>query len=84
MLKRFHSSSQVFPLIGPVGGSFVFCLIIVVILIGLGRAYRSRDFKVMKWGGWGGGGGKPQRDATIFMGEVDPLRHQQKILIWQL
>ena len=51
MLKRFHSSSQVFPLIGPVGGSFVFCLIIVVILIGLGRAYRSRDFKVMKWGG---------------------------------
>ena len=79
MLKRFHSSSQVFPLIGPVGGSFVFCLIIVVILIGLGRAYRSRDFKVMKWGG-----AKPQRDATIFMGEVDPLRHHQKILIWQL
>ena len=80
MLKRFHSSSQVFPLIGPVGGSFVFCLIIVVILIGLGRAYRSRDFKVMKWGG----GAKPQRDGTIFMGEVDPLRHHQKILIWQL
>ena len=25
----------------------------------------------------GGGGGKPQRDGTIFMGEVDPSRHPQ-------
>ena len=61
-----------------VGGKLVFCLIIVVILIVLGRVYRLR-------GGWGGGegegggwilnlwnGGKPQRDGTIFMGEVDP------------
>ena len=33
-------------------------------------------------GGGGGGGGqatKPQRDGTIFMGEVDPLRHHVKI-----
>ena len=57
----------------------MFCLIIVVILIGLGRAYRLGDFEVIKWG-WA----KPQRDATIFMGEVDPLRHHKKILIWQL
>ena len=67
MLKRFHSSSQVFPLIGPVGGSFVFCLIIVVILIGLGRAYRSRDFKVMK-----GGGAKPQRMQPFLWGKLTP------------
>ena len=37
-----------------VGGNFVFFLIIVVIFIGLGRAYRFRggggDFEVMKWG----------------------------------
>ena len=35
-----------------VGGNFVFCLIIVVIFIGLGRAYRfwGRDFEVIKWG----------------------------------
>ena len=39
-----------------VGGSLVFCLIIVVILIGLGRVYRlgewggRLDFEVMKWG----------------------------------
>ena len=24
-------------------------------------------------------GGKPQRDGTIFMGEVDPSRHHEKI-----
>ena len=38
----------------------------------------------------GGGGGvdfeiiKPERDGTIFMGEVDLSRHHVKVLIWQL
>ena len=27
-------------------------------------------------------GGKSQRDGTIFMGEIDPSRHNVKILIW--
>ena len=39
-----------------VRGNFVFCLIIVVVFIGLGRAY------TLWWGGGGGGGdgrGKP-------------------------
>ena len=58
---------------------FVCFLIIVVISIGLGRAYR-----------FGGRFGshhmrdKPQRDGPIFMVEVDPSRHHVKILIWQL
>ena len=38
----------------------------------------GEDFKVIIWGG------KPQRDGTIFIGGVDPLRHQVKIFIWQL
>ena len=29
-------------------------------------------------------GGKPQRDGTNFMGEVDPSRHHVKILIRKL
>ena len=34
-----------------VGGNFVFSLIIVVIFIGLGKAYRlGVDFEVIKWG----------------------------------
>ena len=62
-----------------IGGNFVFCLIIVVIPIGLGRACRL-----------GGGiwsykmGGKPRRDGTIFMGEFDPSWNHEKILIWEL
>ena len=48
-----------------VRGDIVFCLVIVVIFIGLGRKYRLE-------GVWGvklsNGGGKPQRDGTIFMG----------------
>ena len=28
--------------------------------------------------------GKPKRDGTIFIGQVDPSRHHVKILIWQL
>ena len=52
-----------------VGENLVVCLIIVFILIGLGGVHRL----------WGGGWilklwnkRKPQRDWTIFMGEVDP------------
>ena len=33
-----------------VGENFVFCLTIVVIFIGLGRAYRLGGFEVIKWG----------------------------------
>ena len=34
-----------------VGGNPAYCLIIFVIFIGLGRAYRLRgDFEVIKWG----------------------------------
>ena len=56
-----------------VGGHFACSLIIVAMFIRLG--------------GGGGGifklsyGGKPQRDGTIFMKEVDPLRHHVTILI---
>ena len=57
----------------------MFCLITVVKFIGLGRAYRLEE------GGWilklSNGGGKPQSDWTIFMGEIDPSRHHVKILI---
>ena len=63
-----------------VRGDFVFCLIIVVIFIGLGRAYRfwgGRGVEVIKWG-------KAQRDGTIFMGQVDHFRRHVKNLIWQL
>ena len=46
-----------------VGGKLVFCLIIVVILIGLGRVYRLR-------GGGGGGRGKGEVGFWIYeMGE---------------
>ena len=62
-----------------VGGNSVCCLIIFVIYIGLGRAYRLRgDFEVLKWRG------EPKRDRNIFMREVDPSRHLVKIIIWQL
>ena len=54
-----------------VEGNFVFCLIIVDIFIGLGRAYRlgGEYFEVIKRGE---GGDKPQMDGTIFMREFDP------------
>ena len=49
-----------------VGGNFVCCPIIVVIFIGLGTAYRlAGGFEVIL-------GGKPQRDGTIFVGELTP------------
>ena len=51
-----------------VRGDFVFCLVIVVIFIGLGRAYRFGGGGVLKFLN----GGKPQRDGTIFMGQVAP------------
>ena len=51
-------------------GNFVRCFIIVVIFIGLGRAYR------MEGRFWSyHTGGKPQRDGTNFMREVDHSRH---------
>ena len=63
----------------PVGGSFLCCLIIVAIFIGIGRADRlGGDFEVII------GGGKPRRDGTIFMGKFNPSRQHAKILIWQL
>ena len=67
-----------------VRGNFVFCLILVVIFIGLGRAYkggrRRGDFGVIKWGASHKGMG------PLLWGklEVDPPRHHVKILIWQL
>ena len=60
--------------------NFVFYLIIVAILIGFGRAYRLGGGGILKLSN----GGKPQRDGTIFMGEIVPSRHHVKILIWQL
>ena len=61
------------------GGNFVYCLIIVVIFMGLGGAYRlGEDFKVIIWGASQKGLG------PIFIGGVDPLRHHVKIFIWQL
>ena len=62
-----------------VGGNFVCCLIIVVIFMGLGIAYRLRgDFKVIIWGASHKGMG------PFLWGGVDLLRHHVKILIWQL
>ena len=57
-----------------VGGNYVYCLFIVVIFMGLGRAKREEDLKSLyggklKWGshrvkgGWGG---------ITFYGGVDP------------
>ena len=47
-----------------VGGNSVCCLIIFVIFIGLGRAYRlGEDFEVIMWEG-----DKPKRDGTIYWG----------------
>ena len=44
------------------GGNFVFCLIIVVIFIGLGRAYRlGRTLKLSNRG-------QAKRDETIYGG----------------
>ena len=58
-----------------VRGNFVFCLIIVVVFIGLGRAY------TLWWGGGGGWWGRAWE--TICLEEVDPSRHHLKILIWR-
>ena len=44
------------------------------------RLVKILKFEVLIWEG----GGKPKMDGTIFMREVDPSRHQVKILIWQL
>ena len=61
-----------------VRGNFAFCLIIVVILIELGTAYRLGVILKLS------NGSKSQRDGTIFIGKVDPSRHHVTILIWQL
>ena len=62
-----------------VGGNFVCCLIIDVIVMGLGRAYRLRgDFKVIIWGA------SHKVMVPFLWGSVDLLRHHVKILIWQL
>ena len=58
--------------------NFVFCLIIFVIFIGLGRAYRLGGFLSYQMGDH-----KQQKDGVIFMGKVDPSRHHVKILIWE-
>ena len=42
------------------------------------RGFWMGDFEVIIWES------KPQRHGTIFMGEVDPSRHCEKILIWKL
>ena len=61
-----------------VGGNFVFCLMIVVIFIGLGRAYKLGvgDCEVIKW--------EARQKGEVFYGKVDPSRHHVKILVWQL
>ena len=61
-----------------VGENFVYCLIIVAKSMGPGKAYILGEILISSMGG------RPQRDGTIFMGRVDPLRHHVKILIWQL
>ena len=61
-----------------VGGNLVFCIIIVVIFLGLGEHIGWVGLKLSN------GGDKPQRDGAIFMGELDPSRHHVKFLIWQL
>ena len=55
------------------GRNFVFCLIIVVIFMGLGKHVgwgKGGDFEVIKWGG--AGGCKPQRNGTVFTGNLTP------------
>ena len=62
-----------------VGGNFVCCLIIVVIFMGLGIAYRFRgDFKVIIWGA------SHKGMEPFLWGGVDLLRQHVKVLIWQL
>ena len=69
-----------------VGGNFVWCLIIVVIFIGLGGAYKFSEILKSWFGGGGGGGGgrgaNHEGTETFFMGGLDPTRHHIKILIW--
>ena len=60
----------------------MFCLIIVVIFIGLGRAHKLGGGRTLKLSN--GGGEQATKDETILMGKVDPSRHHIKILIWQL
>ena len=58
--------------------NFVCCLIILVIFMGLGRAYRlGGGFKVIIWG-------QATKGWDHFYGGVDPSRPHVKILIWQL
>ena len=55
------------------------CLVIVVIFMGLGRAYRlGEDFEVIIWGASHEGMG------PFFVGGVDPSRHHVNIFIFQL
>ena len=62
-----------------VGGNFVRCLIIVVIFLGLGGAYRlAGDFKLIIWSASHEGMG------PFLWGGVHPSRHHVKILISQL
>ena len=62
----------------------VCCLIVFVIFIELGRAYRLGGVEggILKLSY--GRGSKPKMDGNNLMGEVDPSRHHAKILIWQL
>ena len=62
-------------------GNCVCCLIIVVMFIGLRRAYRL-GVRARFWSYHMAD--KIQRNGTIFMGAVDPSRHHVKILICQL
>ena len=62
-----------------VGGNFVWCLIIVVIFIGLGGAYKFSEI-LKSWFGGGGGweGGKPRRYRNFFYGGTWPHKTPYK------
>ena len=55
-----------------VGGNYVWCLVIVVIFMGLGRSKEVGREEVLKSSY---GGNRPQRGGPIFMGRVDLCRH---------
>ena len=60
------------------GRNFVFCLMIVAIFVGLGRACRlERIVKLLN-------GGQATKGETNFMGEIAPSGHHVKTSIWQL
>ena len=61
---------------GPgIGGIYVWCLVLVVIFIGLGGAEVRSGVKVIIWGR-----DKLQREGLILVGRLDPFKHHGSVL----